>query len=161
MLNESMLKDLRNMVGHDLEPSEWFTIDQSRIDQFAECTDDHQYIHVDPERMAGSPWGSTISHGFLSLSLMAGHPPPDAPILTDQAIMVNYGLDRVRFLTPVRVNSQVRFHTTIVSVREKSPGRVLVKMKKSMEVRGHTKPAMIADVLFMVLANDTDSVQGD
>ncbi len=147
------LEELKNYEGRELSPSDWIDITQERIDQFAHCTDDHQYIHVDPERMKDSPYRCTIAHGFLSLSLMAGHGPADWPELENRVLSLNYGLDRVRFLQPVRVNSRVRFHTKIVSVREKSPGRVLIKSEKILEIEGLglDKPAMIAESLGMAV----------
>jgi len=149
MSHEVTLEELKSLEGKGLAPSDWLEVQQDRIDQFAECTDDHQYIHVDPGRMQDSPYGCTIAHGFLSLSLLAGHGPSDWPRLKDSVMSLNYGLDRVRFLNPVKVGSRVRFHTRILSVTEKSPGRVLIKSEKSLEIEGEEKPAMIAETLGM------------
>ncbi|MDA0346801.1 MAG: MaoC family dehydratase [Verrucomicrobia bacterium] len=151
MAKEVTLEELKTYEGKELSPTDWFEINQERIDQFADCTDDHQYIHVDPERMKDSPYGSTIGHGFLSLSLVAGHTSPDWPKLKGAVLSLNYGLDKVRFLNPVKVNSRVRFHTKILSVQEKSPGRILVKAQKTLEIEGEDKPAMIAETLGMVV----------
>lgn len=151
MSNEVTLEELKTYEGKDLTPTDWFVIDQERIDRFADCTDDHQYIHVDPERMKDSEYGATIGHGFLSLSLMAGHGPPNFPDLKGRILSLNYGLDKVRFLSPVKVNSKVRYHTKIVSVREKSPGRVLIKTLKTMEIEGEEKPAVVAESLGMAV----------
>ena len=143
------LSELRAMEGQSLSPTEWIDITQSRIDQFAQCTDDDQFIHVDPVRAADTPLGSTVAHGFLSLSLLAGHEPPDWPELIGCRMTLNYGLDRVRFIQPVKVNSRVRFHTTIAGVEEKAPGRVLVKSEVTLEIEGAEKPAMVAQALAM------------
>jgi acyl dehydratase len=151
MPKDVTLEELKAYEGRELIPSGWIEIDQARIDKFADCTDDHQYIHVDPARMKDSEFGCTIAHGFLSLSLMAGHGSVDWPQLKNTVLNLNYGLDRLRFLQPVKVNSKVRIHTKIVSITEKSPGRVLVKTEKSMEIEGEAKPAIIAESLGMIV----------
>ena len=148
---EVTLAELKAYEGRELTPSDWFPIKQDRIDQFADCTDDRYYIHVDPQRMRDSAFGTTIAHGFLLLSLLAGHRSPDWPRLRDVAMTLNYGLDRVRFITPVKANSMVRVCTKIVSVSEKSPGRVLLKSEKTMEIEGKEKPAMIAETLGLLV----------
>ena len=151
MPKDVTLEELKAYEGRELIPSGWIEIDQARIDKVADCTDDHQYIHVDPARMKDSEFGCTIAHGFLSLSLMAGHGSVDWPQLKNTVLNLNYGLDRLRFLQPVKVNSKVRIHTKIVSITEKSPGRVLVKTEKSMEIEGEAKPAIIAESLGMIV----------
>lgn len=139
--------------GRQLAPTPWITIDQKRVDTFAECTDDHQFIHLDPERARReTPFGGTIAHGYLVLSLIPPHLPPDLPRIRDLGFELNYGLDRVRFITPVRVGKRVRLHTKVVSVTEKGPGRVLFKMEKTMEIEGEDKPAYVAEQLGMYLA---------
>ena len=151
MGKELTFEEFKAYEGKQLEPSEWFEVAQDRIDQFAECTDDHQYIHVDPERAKDTPFGATIAHGFLSLSLISGHGPKDMPQLKGRVMGINYGLDRLRFLNPVKVNSRVRIHTKILSIKEKSPGNYLVKTEKSMEIEGEEKPALVAETLGMVV----------
>ena len=148
------LEEFKSWEGRELPPTEWFVVGQDRINQFAECTNDHQYIHVDPERMKDSSFGSTIAHGFLSLSLLAGYGPSDGPQLQDVVMSINYGLDRVRFINPVRVNSKVRFLTKIISITEKSPGRVIVKTEKTLEIDGEEKPALVAECLGMLVTSD-------
>ena len=150
------LEEFKSWVGKQLAPTEWFTIDQTRIDRFADCTDDHQYIHVDVERAKHTPAGATIAHGFLSLSLMAGHRPADFPNISDMAMVLNYGLDRVRFLNQVKVNSRVRIHTKIVSFVEKSPGRLLCMQEKSMEIEGESKPAYVAEALSLFIGKNAE-----
>jgi acyl dehydratase len=151
MSNEVTLEELKAYEGTELMPSNWFEIDQHRINQFADCTGDHQYIHLDPEHMKDSEFGGTIAHGYLMLALLAGHGSPNLPRLKNSVMSLNYGLDRVRFINPVRANSKVRFHTRILSVIEKSPGRVLIKAQRTLEIDGEKKPAMIAETIGMVV----------
>ena len=139
--------ELKDYVGKELGRSEWLTIDQERINQFAECTGDHQFIHVDPAKAKLTPFGSTIAHGFLSLSLV--------PMLMEKIMImpqglkmaVNYGLDSVRFIQPVKVNSKVRLVVSLVDANEKKPGQWLLKAKVVLEIEGSEKPAYIAEQL--------------
>jgi acyl dehydratase len=138
---------LKDYIGKDMGESEWLVVDQDRINQFADATLDHQFIHVDTEK-ATPLFGSTIAHGFLSLSLMAGMPAPQ--VAPDNMTMAfNYGLDRVRFLTPVNVGSKVRTKAKLLSVDDKGDGRYLVKNEVTMEIEGQEKPAYIAESLTM------------
>lgn len=148
------LDELRAFEGRELSPSDWISIDQARVQQFADCTDDHQFIHVNPERMSQSPFGGTIAHGFLTLSLISAHGPADWPELENAQMTLNYGVDRVRFITPVRVGSRIRFRTRILSVEEKSLGKVLVKSEKILEIEGEESPGMVAEVLAMLITSD-------
>ena len=145
--------DLHQLTGRELAPSAWITIDQARIDAFAACTDDHQFIHVDPARAAAeSPYGTTIAHGFLSLSLLAAHRPADFPQIADLGLTINYGLDRLRFLAPVRAGARVRLLTRVLDVTPKGPGRVLLKQEKTMEIEGEAKPAYVAEQLTLFVS---------
>ncbi|MEC7891736.1 MAG: MaoC family dehydratase [Pseudomonadota bacterium] len=138
---------LKDYIGKDMGESDWLVVDQDRINQFADATLDHQFIHVDSEK-ATPLFGSTIAHGFLSLSLMAGLPAPQvAP--ENMTMAFNYGLDRVRFLTPVNVGSKVRTKAKLLSVDDKGDGRYLVKNEVTMEIEGQEKPAYIAESLTM------------
>ena len=138
---------LKDYIGKDMGESDWLVVDQDRINQFADATLDHQFIHVDSEK-ATPLFGSTIAHGFLSLSLMAGMPAPQvAP--ENMTMAFNYGLDRVRFLTPVNVGSKVRTKAKLLSVDDKGDGRYLVKNEVTMEIEGQEKPAYIAESLTM------------
>ena len=138
---------LKDYIGKDMGQSDWLVVDQDRINQFADATLDHQFIHVDSEK-ATPLFGSTIAHGFLSLSLMAGLPAPQvAP--ENMTMAFNYGLDRVRFLTPVNVGSKVRTKAKLLSVDDKGDGRYLVKNEVTMEIEGQEKPAYIAESLTM------------
>ena len=138
---------LKDYIGKDMGEADWLVVDQDRINQFADATLDHQFIHVDSEK-ATPLFGSTIAHGFLSLSLMAGMPAPQvAP--ENMTMAFNYGLDRVRFLTPVNVGSKVRTKSKLLSVDDKGDGRYLVKNEVTMEIEGQEKPAYIAESLTM------------
>ena len=138
---------LKDYIGKDMGTSDWLEIDQERINQFADVTLDHQFIHIDEEK-ATPLFGSTIAHGFLSLSLMAGMPAPQvAP--DNMKMAFNYGLDKVRFLTPVNVGSKVRIKATLLSVDDKGDGRYLVKNEIKMEIEGQEKPAYVAEALTM------------
>ena len=139
--------ELKDYVGKELGRSEWLTIDQDRINLFAEATGDFQFIHVDPVKAAQTPFGSTIAHGFLSLSLMPKLM-EDILILPEGVKMVvNYGLDSVRFIQPVKVNSKVRLKVDMVEVTEKKPGQWLLKATATLEIEGSDKPAYIAEPL--------------
>ncbi|PZP25243.1 MaoC family dehydratase [Pseudomonas kuykendallii] len=138
---------LKDHIGKDLGHSDWLEVDQTRIDQFAECTGDHQFIHVDPEKARQTPFGSTIAHGFLSLSLMPMLM-EDRMILPEGLKMaVNYGLDSLRFIQPVKVGSRVRLGLSLTDAHEKNPGQWLLKARAVMEIEGQEKPAYIAEPL--------------
>jgi acyl dehydratase len=144
---------LREWVGRELGVSDWLTVDQDRIDGFAACTDDRQWIHVDVERAKReSPFGTTVAHGFLTLSLLArfNHEVGGAPSGVREAL--NYGLDRVRFMAPVRAGARIRDRIVLLAIEEKGPGRLLVKTQHTIEVEGESKPAMVAESLVMILA---------
>ena len=139
--------ELSSFIGKDMGHSEWMTIDQERVNQFAECTGDHQFIHLDVEKAKQTPFGGTIAHGFLSLSLL---PVLSAGLLVRPQglkMAVNYGMDSLRFIQPVRVGSRVRLHVSVVDVTEKNPGQWLVKAKSTLEIEGNDKPAFIAEGL--------------
>lgn len=139
--------ELKDHVGKELGKSEWLTIDQQRINQFAECTGDHQFIHVDPEKAKLTPFGTTIAHGFLSLSLIPMLMEKIMILPKDLKMAVNYGLDSVRFIQPVKVNSRVRLVVTLVDANEKNPGQWLLKARTVLEIEGQEKPAYIAEPL--------------
>ena len=138
---------LKDYIGKDLGHSQWITIDQQRINQFAECTEDHQFIHVDPEKAKKTPFGGTIAHGFLSLSLIPKLMEGLLVLPEGLKMAVNYGLDTVRFIQPVRVGSRVRLGLTLLDVNEKNPGQWLIKARATLEIEGQEKPAYIAETL--------------
>ena len=142
--------EIDSVLGTEVGVSDWVTIDQDRIDKFADATMDHQFIHVDPEQ-ATPVFGSTIAHGFLSLSLVAGIPFEQeiGMVLEGTKMGLNYGLDKVRFLSPVPVNSEVRLKIKCNDITEKNPGQFLLKNEVTMEIKGVEKPAYIAETLSM------------
>ena len=142
---------LADYVGKDLEPSDWMTIDQQRINGFADVTNDHQFIHVDTEKAAQTPFGTTIAHGYLTMSLVS-HFLGECGIGPDNAAMaLNYGSDKVRFLQPVMVDSQVRGRAKLLSVSDKAPGQLLVKTGMAVEIMDQEKPALIAEILTLFI----------
>ncbi|MEO6198458.1 MAG: MaoC family dehydratase [Sphingomicrobium sp.] len=142
---------IRARIGEEIGISSWLTVGQDRIDEFAEATEDRQFIHVDPEAAAQTPFGGTIAHGFLTLSLLS-RMGAEAMLLPDSLKMaVNYGFDRVRFLAPVRAGARVRGRFTLDSVEEKAPGRVLMRHRVTVEIEGEEKPALTADWLGMMM----------
>lgn len=136
---------LLDAVGTELGPSDWITVGQDRIDRFAEATDDHQWIHIDPERAASGPFGGTIAHGYLSLSLLA-------PLMFEllrvdgTALVVNAGSDRVRFLSPVRSGTRVRASATITAA-ERIPTGIRVRQAVTLEAEDADRPALVAETL--------------
>jgi len=138
------LDDIRVRVGEEIGVSSWIEIDQQRIDTFADATEDHQFIHVDPAAAAAAGLDGTIAHGFLSLSLLS-RMAAEASLLPDGLkIALNYGLDRVRFLAPVRSGKRVRGRFTLDSIEEKAPGQWLLRHTVTVEIEGEDKPALSA-----------------
>ncbi|RLE15053.1 MAG: MaoC family dehydratase [Actinobacteria bacterium] len=143
--------ELPEHIGEETGRSDWFTIDQDRIDTFAEATMDHQWIHVDPDAAAQGPFGRTIAHGFLTQSLV-GYLNLGSMLLPDGAVMfINYGSDKVRFLNPVKVDSRVRTVSVLKDVKEKSPGQILITNSITVEIEGEDKPALVADLLTLAI----------
>jgi acyl dehydratase len=147
---EVPVTELPSYVGREIGPGDWHEVTQERVDLFAEATGDHQWIHVDPVRAASGPFGGTIAHGYLTLSLL--------PMLqwelwafTGATMGVNYGSDKVRFLTPVKVGSRVRLRLTVLSVDARPDGSLLVKNEATVEVEGSDKPALVAHTLALTV----------
>lgn len=134
------------LVGHEIGVSDWFTIDQSRIDTFADCTEDWQDIHVDPVAAKDSPFGGTIAHGFLTLSMLSAMV-YQMPSIEGVRMGVNYGFDRVRFVSPVRAGARVRARFVLTKFDEIRPGEVQTTMAVTVEIEGQDKPALVADWL--------------
>jgi acyl dehydratase len=144
------LDEIRAKIGSEVGVSDWISVDQARIDAFAEATDDRQFIHVDPEAAARTPFGGTVAHGFLTLSLLS-RMAADAMLLPDSTnLVVNYGVNRVRFLAPVRAGARVRGRFTLDSVEEKAPGQMLMRHTVTVEIEGEDKPALNAEWLGMI-----------
>jgi acyl dehydratase len=139
------LADLPALVGHDLGASDWILVDQARIDQFAHATGDHQWIHTDPVRAASGPFGAPIAHGFLTLSLLPALF-ESAFAIDDVRMGVNYGLNRVRFVSPVPVGSRVRGRFQLVSY-EVLPGGAQLTVDATIELEGADKPACVAQTV--------------
>ena len=142
--------EIDSVIGTEVGVSDWVLIDKDRINKFADATMDHQFIHVDPEQ-ATPVFGSTIAHGFLSLSLVAGIPFDQeiGLVLEGTKMGLNYGLDKVRFLSPVPVDSEVRIRMKCIDISEKNPGQYLAKTEVTMEIKGVEKPAFVAETLSM------------
>ena len=147
----SLLDTLQNQAGRELGVSSWVTVGQDRIDAFAACTGDHQWIHVDRDRAAReSPLGTTIAHGYLTLSLL--------PMMNEEIGLVpggvrqalNYGTDKVRFLAPVRSGARVRARTELVGATEKRPGQILLTTRSTVEIEGEETPALVAETLALL-----------
>jgi acyl dehydratase len=146
------LANIRDSIGRELGVSEWITIDQSQIDRFAECTGDHQWIHVDVERAKReSPFRGTIAHGYLTLSLIARLSMAIGVIPADAAAGLNYGLDKVRFLAPVKAGARVRLRVSLVAVEPKEGGQLVMKTANTLEVEGSERPAYIAETLALII----------
>ncbi|HSG97120.1 MAG TPA: MaoC family dehydratase [Woeseiaceae bacterium] len=144
-------EDLPGLAGKELPPSEWMEITQERVDQFAEATNDFQFIHVDPEKAAQTPFGGPIAHGFLSLSLLS-YLNAQSAVFPDNLVMgINYGSDKVRYLMPVRVGKRIRSRQTVLEVTEKKPGQWLMKTAVTVEIEGEETPALVAEILSMLV----------
>lgn len=142
-------EDIPSLVGQELEPSPWLEITQERVNQFAEATNDHQFIHVDPEKAAKTPFGGPIAHGFLSLSLLSYLNVQTAVIPENLVMGINYGSDKIRYLMPVRVGKRIRSLQKVLEVTEKKPGHWLIKNEVTVEIEGEKTPALIAEILSM------------
>jgi acyl dehydratase len=145
------LDEIRSRVGTQVGVSGWLTIDQARIDAFADATEDRQFIHVDAEASAQTPFGGTIAHGFLSLSLLSRMGAETMLLPEGMTMAVNYGLDRVRFLAPVKSGKRVRGRFTLDSVEEKAPGHILMRHTVTVEIEGEEKPALTAQWLTLLI----------
>lgn len=137
------MQQLRQRIGQEVAVSDWLTVTQERVDQFADATDDHQWIHVDPERAAQSPFGGTIAHGFLTLSLIP-HFMGQSITFPPARMTVNYGLNRVRFTAPVRTGSRVRARMVLLDVKDVKGGAVDTIWEVTIELEGSERPACVA-----------------
>jgi len=147
----STIDTFKGRIGQT-NTSDWFTIDQSRVNAFAEVTLDHQFIHVDPERAkAEAPFGGPIAHGFLTLSMLSHFAEQSLPAFPDKAIGINYGFDKVRFLSPVPVGARIRGKFTLSDVTERKPGQFQLTQTVEVEIDGHDTPALAAQWLSLVV----------
>jgi acyl dehydratase len=132
--------------------SDWLTVDQERINEFADCTDDHQWIHVDVERARReSPLGSTIAHGYLTLALLPTMRQEVVTVPAGISQVINYGLDRVRFIAPVKAGARIRDRVVLLAAGPQVEGRILITFKNTVEIEGETKPALIAQTLSLLI----------
>jgi len=144
-------QDLPSLVGKELEPSSWLEITQERVNQFADATNDHQFIHIDEEKAAKTPFRGTIAHGFLTLSLVTHLTAEKARTVEGTVMAINYGSDKVRYLNPVRVGSRIRARQVLMEAVEKNPRQWLTKTAVTVEIEGQEKPAMIAEFLMITV----------
>jgi acyl dehydratase len=144
------IDQLAAAVGADLGTSDWFEIDQDRINLFADATDDHQWIHVDEERAKGGPFGGTIAHGYMTVSLIPALSSTIFSVETDGP-RLNYGLNKVRFPNPVKVGKRVRAHATLAELADVPAGKQLV-VRYTIEIEGEDKPACVAETVVLLLA---------
>ena len=152
MSNVVSTDQLGDYIGKEVGLTDWFEIDQDRINNFAEATEDFQYIHVDEERATETPFGATIAHGFLTLSLLSKLSSMSGGIKLENSVMgINYGLNKVRFLNPVKVNSKIRARFELISAEEKKPNHYLLMHNVTVEIAGEEKPALIAEWLGMTV----------
>jgi len=143
---------LSERIGQELGVSDWVVIDQARIDKFASCTGDHQWIHVDVERAKReSPFQGPIAHGYLTLAMVAPLAMEIGIIPTDAAAGLNYGVEKVRFLAPVPAGARVRLHVSLSGVEPRDNGQVIMKTLNTLEVEGSEKPALIAETLALLI----------
>jgi acyl dehydratase len=155
------LDTVDQFVGKELGVSDWVTISQDRINQFADATGDHQWIHVDVERAAReSPAKTTIAHGFLTLSALAGMTMQIGMVPDGVSQALNYGIDKARFLAPVRSGKRIRAHAVLASADKKPGGRVLLTVSCTVEIEGEDKPAVVADLLSLMIPDPAPALGG-
>lgn len=144
-------ESFKKLAGTDLAPSDWLEITQERINQFAEATNDHQFIHIDPDKAGRTPFGSTIAHGYLTLSLLSHLLAQNTVAPEGASMALNYGSDKVRYLTPVKVGQRIRARQKFVDIDEKRPGQWLCKIAVTVDIEGEGVPALIAEILTMYI----------
>lgn len=151
------LKDIPAQVGKEIGVSRWFTVDQAMIDRFADATEDHQFIHTDPVRAAAeTPFGGTIAHGFLTLSLLSAMNYDCLPSIVEQTMGINYGFEKIRFITPVKSGARVRGRFTLAEARFRGAGMVTIRYDASVEVENERKPALTADWITIIQFDPKD-----
>jgi acyl dehydratase len=149
---EITVANISEYTGRELGVSDWLTVDQAMIDQFSACSDDRQWIHIDVERaIRESPFRGPIAHGYLSLSFIAPRSMQVGAIPKGTAAAFNYGLDKVRFLTPVKAGARVRLRVVIAGVERKPDGQLIIKSSNTLEIDGADKPALIAESLALIV----------
>jgi len=146
-VDESFIKrnEIQDYIGFEAEPTEWHKVTQEQINQFADCTLDHQFIHVDPEAAKKTPFGTTIAHGFLSLSMLSHFAESFTTVIDGFYMGINSGFDKVRFINPVAVNSKIRALAKVLEIEETKPGQFRTKTQVTLEIEGVEKPALVAE----------------
>src|SRR4029077_6740982 len=145
------LSAYQEMVGHEVGVSSWHLVDQNRIDVFADVIEDHQFIHIDPERAKKeTPYGSTVAHGFLTMSLMSIMSYEGMPVIEGTQMGVNYGFDRLRFISPVRAGSRVRGRFVLAEAKLRKPTELQSRTNVTVEIEGEEKPALVADWIGLI-----------
>ncbi len=161
MPREISLSDVAGLVGQEIGLSDWITVDQSMIDAFAGATNDHQFIHVDPVRAAAeSPFGGTIAHGFLTLSLLSTMNYNCLPVIREQTMGINYGFDRIRFMSPVKCGKRIRGHFVLTEARFRGAGMMMTTYDISIEIENERKPALTATWITIVQFDPKDRPEG-
>lgn len=150
------ITEVKDLVGTELGVSKWMDVSQSRIDIFADATDDHQFIHVDPVRAAETPFGGTIAHGFLTLSMLSAMHSEAVPRLKETNFGINYGFNKIRFMAPVPVDSRIRGRFFLKEARLRGPGRMMTTYEVTIEIENVKKPAMTATWLTIIQFNPED-----
>ncbi|MDR6817089.1 acyl dehydratase [Neorhizobium sp. 2083] len=160
-MREISLTEIQGLVGTEVGTSEWITVDQPMIDLFANATHDHQFIHVDPQRAAAeSPFGGTIAHGFLTLSLLSAMNYNCVPKIREQTMGINYGFDRIRFMSPVKSGSRIRGHFTLAEIRFRGAGMLMTTYDVSVEIDNEKKPALTAIWTTIIQFDPKDRPEG-
>ncbi len=149
--NKTMsLEEVQGYVGKEIGVSDWFEMDQNRISAFADITEDHMFLHVDPEAAAQTPFGGTIAHGLLTLSMMPVMAYQAVPGISGTRMGVNYGYNRIRFMAPVKSGKRIRGRFVVKSVEPKDGGRMEINHEATIEIEGEDKPALVGEWLTMV-----------
>ena len=144
-MTEYNIPELKKFIGCEIGLSDWIMIDQGRINKFAKLTEDEQFIHINPERASKeTPFGGTIAHGFLTLSMLVKLAESALPKIIDVKVTINYGFDKIRFIFPVAANSKLRAHFILKEVEERSPTQIMTKWDVSVEIKNVDKPAIVA-----------------
>jgi acyl dehydratase len=140
---------IKTRIGQEIGVSDWLKIDQKRINEFADCTGDHQWIHVNEEAAKNGPFGKTIAHGYLTVSLIPYFSSGISLVPEGTMMAINYGMNKLRFITPVPVGAKLRDKITLSNVEEKGGGRILMTTTHTLEIEGEEKPACVAETLTM------------
>lgn len=160
-MREISLAEMAGLAGTEVGISDWMTVDQQMIDMFADATHDNQFIHVDPQRAkAESPFGGTIAHGFLTLSLLSAMNFNCVPKVREQTLGINYGFERVRFMSPVRSGSRIRGRFTLAEARFRGAGLLMTTYDVSVEIENEKKPALTANWITIIQFDPKDRPEG-